>query len=72
MRRSTRKTVIDEKLAREREFMACIASPTEDGLTVFDTQTKGLGVKTTKAFKKGDYVARYQGELITKKEAVTR
>ena len=62
----------NEKNAKEQDFMRRVISASEDGLCVINAGVKGRGVAAEKEFRIGDYVAQYQGELISHKEALER
>ena len=49
-----------------------IRSKLEDGLSVVDVEGKGRGMMSTRAFKKGELVCEYSGELISHTEAKRR
>ena len=72
MRRSSRVNVNAEKAAKEKESTERVLSKHETGLKIIDAGVKGRGVAATKAFMVGDYVAKYQGELVTRKVALDR
>ena len=38
------------------------------GIEIFQTENKGRGIRATREFEKGDFIAEYSGDLITKKE----
>ena len=69
-RRSQRRVENLQKAEEERVFSMKVANAEEDGLTIFDAGLKGRGVKSTKSFSMGEYVAQYYGELISQKEAI--
>ena len=71
-RRSQRRVENLQKAEEERVFSMKVANAEEDGLTIFDAGVKGRGVKSTKSFSMGEYVAQYNGELISQKEAIRR
>ena len=71
-RRSQRRVENLQKAEEERVFSMKVANAEEDGLTIFDAGVKGRGVKSTKSFLMGEYVAQYNGELISQKEAIRR
>ena len=71
-RRSQRRVENLQKAEEERVFWMKVANAEEDGLTIFDAGVKGRGVKSTKSFSMGEYVAQYNGELISQKEAIRR
>ena len=70
--RSQRRVDNLQKAEKERIFWMKVANTEEDGLTIFDAGVKGRGVKSTKSFSMGEYVAQYHGELISQKEAICR
>ena len=71
-RRSARVSEKNARVVKEQAFLARVTSPIEDGLQVIHAGDKGRGVAATKVFHVGDYVAKYQGELISHKEALNR
>ena len=71
-RRSARVAVNAEKVEKEKLFMEHVKSPIESGLRVIDAGIKGRGVAATKDFATSDYVSKYQGELVSHKEALER
>ena len=72
MRRSARQTSMTAKAEKEREFWSKLKNDNEEGLEIFFAGHKGRGVKATKHFHQGDFVAKYKGELVSHKEAVRR
>ena len=70
--RSQRKAANDAKEELEHDFWTKVTQNSEIGLQIFNAGLKGRGVKTTKAFKEGEYITRYNGELISYKEACRR
>ena len=71
-RRSSRVAANAEKVEKEKRFLELVTAPIESGLRVVDAGIKGRGVVADKDFDVGDYVAKYQGELVSHKEALER
>ena len=60
------------KEEEEADFFRRVAENCIEGLTEMDAGSMGRGVATTKEFVSGQYVATYQGEVISHKEAEAR
>ena len=71
MRRSARVQSNQQKAQKEKEFLDKVMQNCKYGLAVTQND-KGRGILTTKEFFEGDYVATYEGQLITHKEAMRR
>ncbi|RVE68271.1 hypothetical protein OJAV_G00089090 [Oryzias javanicus] len=72
IRRSNRKTKAEIKSEEHRQIEDLINKNTEDGMEVRHIEGKGRGVFAVKAFKKGDFVVEYHGDLLDLAEAKTR
>ena len=71
-RRSERQTANDVKAIKERIFLLKVKQNSQAGLEIFDAGVKGRGIRATMPFSDGDYVATYQGEIVTHREAIRR
>lgn len=72
IRRSDRKPKTKLLEERQKEIEEKILSGREEGICIADFGLKGRGVVTTRAFKKGEFVVEYIGELIDMREAKHR
>lgn len=72
VRRSCRMSSEDLKNQKIKDTEAAILENREEGLKVVDYEGKGRGVVATKAFRRGDFVVEYYGDLIDKKTAEAR
>ena len=71
-RRTRRKTGV--VLAQERDLLIKlkIRERCSEGLTFAEYDDKGRGVKTTRPFKKDEFVVEYIGDLLSRKEGLER
>lgn len=72
VRRSSRKTSVCKMTERNKFIEDAILSGKEEGFEVKIFPDKGRGIITTKAFKRGEFVIEYYGELISYEEAKRR
>ncbi|XP_011477426.1 N-lysine methyltransferase KMT5A isoform X3 [Oryzias latipes] len=72
IRRSNRKTKGEIKSEEHRQIDDLINKNTEEGMEVRQIEGKGRGVFAVRAFKKGDFVVEYHGDLLDLAEAKTR
>ncbi|XP_077996348.1 N-lysine methyltransferase KMT5A-like [Glandiceps talaboti] len=72
VRRSARKCKSDIEAEKQKNIQEAILSRSEEGLAVKEFEGKGRGVVATKAFKKGDFVIEYAGDLIDLQTAKER
>lgn len=72
VRRSNRKTTQNVMKERQKIVEDAILSGKEEGFEVKEFPDKGRGVITNKAFKRGQFVLEYFGELIDVEEAKKR
>ncbi|XP_052802671.1 N-lysine methyltransferase KMT5A-B-like [Mya arenaria] len=72
VRRSDRKCKTEIEKEKEVDLLDKILTGCEDGLKVVEFDNKGRGVVASKAFKRGDFVVEYVGDLISIPEAKKR
>ena len=72
MRRSSRIQNHSSKAEKERLFMEKVNRKCSDDLSLNFTAEKGRGVVVDRDFEEGEYVAIYEGDLISHKEAERR
>nr|XP_039266648.1 N-lysine methyltransferase KMT5A-A-like [Styela clava] len=72
VRRSSRKPKSLLQKEHEDVIIEAIKSNCEDGLEVVEFESKGRGVIAKKAFKKGNFIVEYAGDLIDWNEAKQR
>uniref|UniRef100_A0A8C6PZ53 [histone H4]-lysine(20) N-methyltransferase n=1 Tax=Nothobranchius furzeri TaxID=105023 RepID=A0A8C6PZ53_NOTFU len=72
IRRSNRKTKTEIKSEEHKYIDDLIKNSTEEGMQVKHIEGKGRGVFAVKAFKKGDFVVEYHGDLLDLTEAKKR
>uniref|UniRef100_A0A3Q2DKC0 [histone H4]-lysine(20) N-methyltransferase n=1 Tax=Cyprinodon variegatus TaxID=28743 RepID=A0A3Q2DKC0_CYPVA len=72
VRRSNRKTKTEIKSEEHKYIDDLLKNGTEEGMEVKHIEGKGRGVFAVKAFKKGDFVVEYHGDLLELAEAKRR
>uniref|UniRef100_A0A8C6UUQ8 [histone H4]-lysine(20) N-methyltransferase n=1 Tax=Neogobius melanostomus TaxID=47308 RepID=A0A8C6UUQ8_9GOBI len=72
IRRSNRKTKAELKSEEHRHLDDLIKNGIEEGMQVKHIEGKGRGVFAANAFKKGDFVVEYHGDLLELSEAKVR
>ena len=72
MRRSSRIQNHSSKAEKEKLFMDKVQRKSSDDLSLNFTDERGRGVVVNRVFEEGEYVALYEGDLLSHKEGERR